>query len=73
MNSRLDRLTAILIDAVIKNYSNIDVYCAARSLERNGVSLETALRILTRPWMRRQLPTKSILSFRALGLQNGAD
>ena len=54
MHSRLDRLTAILIETVIRNYNRQNVASAARVLKQNGVSLDTALRVLTKPWLRRQ-------------------
>ena len=54
MHNRLDRLTAILIESVIQNYDRQNIASAAKTLEQNGVSLDTALRVLTRPWLRRQ-------------------
>lgn len=55
MHNRLDRLTAVLIEAVIRNYDRQNIASAARVLEQNGVSFDTALRVLTRPWLRRQM------------------
>lgn len=55
MHNRLDRLTAILIESVIQNYDRQNIAAAAKTLEQNGVSLDTALRVLTRPLLRRQV------------------
>lgn len=55
MHNRLDRLTAVLIEAVIRNYDRQNIASAARVLEQNGVSFDTALRVLTKPWLRRQM------------------
>jgi hypothetical protein len=54
---RFDRLTAVLIEAVIGNYGSDDIASAAKALATQGVSLDTALRVLTRPWLRRQSHT----------------
>jgi hypothetical protein len=54
---RFDRLTAVLIEAVINKYGSGDLPAAARALAAQGVSLDTALRVLTRPWLRRQSHT----------------
>lgn len=57
MNNRLDRLSAVLIQAVIRNYDRQNIAYAARVLAKNGVPFETALRVLTKPWLRRQSHT----------------
>ena len=57
MNQRFDRLTAILIDAVVDNHATQGIFAAAAALARHGVPLHLALRVLTRPWERRQVPT----------------
>jgi len=64
MHTRIDRLSAILIDAIVCNYRTQDVRLAAAALARNGIALGVALRVLTRPWMRRRLPTASVDSVR---------
>jgi hypothetical protein len=56
-HQRFDRLSAVLIEAVIGNYGSNDIASAARALAAHGVSLDTALRVLTRPWLRRQSHT----------------
>ncbi|WP_312520338.1 hypothetical protein [Massilia sp.] len=57
MRTRIDRLNAILIDAVVSNHRTRGIRSAAETLARNRVSLEVALRVLTRPWQRRVVPT----------------
>jgi hypothetical protein len=54
MHNRLDRLTAILIETVLRNDHGRNIASAAKVLEQHNVSLDTALRVLTRPWLRRQ-------------------
>jgi hypothetical protein len=54
MRMRLDRLTAVLIDAVLKNSSCRSMNTMARVLAKNGVPFHVALRVLTRPAERRQ-------------------
>ena len=53
MRTRLDRLNAILIDAIVSNHRACSIRSAAEALAKNQVSLEVALRVLTRPWQRR--------------------
>jgi hypothetical protein len=53
MRTRLDRLNAILIDAIVSNHRALGIRSAAEALATHHVSLEVALRVLTRPWRRR--------------------
>ena len=53
MRTRLDRLNAILIDAIVSNHRAGSIRSVAEVLASNQVSLEVALRVLTRPWRRR--------------------
>jgi len=53
MRTRIDCLNAILIDAIVSNHRTRSIRSAAEALARNHVSLEVALRVLTRPWQRR--------------------
>lgn len=53
MKSRLDRLSAILIEAVLVNRPFENIQTIARALAHNGIPLEVAIRVLTRPWERR--------------------
>lgn len=53
MNKRLDRLSAVLIDAVLNNWEAQGTVSAARVMAENGVPLHVAVRVLTRPWERR--------------------
>jgi hypothetical protein len=53
MKNRLDRLSAILIDAILINRPFESIQTIARALAHNGVPLEVAIRVLTRPWERR--------------------
>ncbi|HBF49931.1 MAG TPA: hypothetical protein DDX04_05640 [Massilia sp.] len=64
MHTRTDRLSAILIDAIVRNYRTQNIRLAADALARNGIALGVALRVLTRPWMRRHMPTASVDSVR---------
>jgi hypothetical protein len=52
--TRIDRLSAILIDAVLKNYPAQELAAAAQVLAENGIAVQVALRVLTRPSMRRK-------------------
>ena len=70
MHTRTDRLSAILIDAVVRNYRSQGVRCAADALARNGIALEVALRVLTRPWQRRRLQTARLEAVHQL-VRNG--
>jgi len=53
MHTRIDRLNAILIDAIVSNHRARGIRATAEALATNHVSLEVALRVLTRPWRRR--------------------
>jgi hypothetical protein len=53
MNRRTDRSTALLIDAAIHAAAMQGPVGAARELAAHGVSLEVAMRVLTRPAERR--------------------
>ena len=53
MKSRLDRLSAILIEAILVNRPFESIQTIARALAHNGIPLEVAMRVLTRPWERR--------------------
>jgi hypothetical protein len=61
MNKRLDRLTAILIDAILNTMvdqqAQRSILAAAGVLAKNDVPLPVALRVLTRPWESRRGPT----------------
>jgi len=59
MRTRIDCLSAVLIDAIVSNYRARSIRSAADALARNHVSLEVALRVLTRPWQRRVALTSS--------------
>jgi hypothetical protein len=54
MHQRIDRLSAILIDAVLRNYAADHIADAARALAANHIRFEVALRVLTRPSLRRR-------------------
>jgi hypothetical protein len=56
MKKRIDRLTAVLIDAVLNNLARQSTMEAARALAGNNVPIEVALRVLTRPHERREYP-----------------
>lgn len=53
MNRRTDRSTALLIDAAIHIAALAGAVRAARELQQQGVPLEIAMRVLTRPDERR--------------------
>jgi hypothetical protein len=53
MKNRLDRLSAILIDAILTNRPFDSIQTIARALAHNGIPIEVAIRVLTRPWERR--------------------
>ena len=53
MKNRLDRLSAILINAILTNRPFENIQTIARALAHNNVPLEVAIRVLTRPWERR--------------------
>ena len=54
MHNRMDRLSAILVDAVLRNYDKQSIADAARALAENKIPFSVALRTLTRPWLRRR-------------------
>jgi hypothetical protein len=53
MKMRINRLTAVLIDAVLENRAAHCTNSIARALLDNGVPVEVAVRVITRPWQRR--------------------
>jgi len=53
MNRRSDRISALFIDAVLDASRRQGVARAARVLHDDGVPLPVALRVLTRPALRR--------------------
>jgi len=53
MNQRVNRLTAVLIDAILNNRAMQSPGAIARVLAENKVPLDVALRVITRPWERR--------------------
>lgn len=53
MNRRTDRVTALLVDAIVNVSASHGRVIAARSFAEAGVPLHIALRVLTRPWERR--------------------
>lgn len=54
MERRTDYKTALLIEAVIHEASAIGMPAAARRLAELGVTVDVAVRVLTRPVERRQ-------------------
>jgi len=54
MTRRIDRLTQVYIDAVLNSLPSIGQRGAALMLRDLGVPLETAVRVLTQPGMRRR-------------------
>lgn len=60
MFNRMDRLTAILIDAVLRNYSSQNLAGAARALAAGKVPIRVALRVLTRPTLRRKAEVRPL-------------
>jgi len=56
MNRRTDRISALFIDAVLDASRQHGVARAARALHDDGVPLSVALRVLTRPALRRYGP-----------------
>jgi hypothetical protein len=58
MNRRNDRITAMFIDAVLDACGQHDIARAARLLREDGVPLDVALRVLTRPVQRRHDPPR---------------
>jgi hypothetical protein len=54
MENRTDYKTSLLIEAVVHDAPAIGFAAAARRLAELGVSVEVALRVLTRPAERRQ-------------------
>jgi len=61
MRTRIDCLKAILIDAIVSNHRTRSIRSAAEALAQNHVSLEVALRVLTRPWQRRSARTGNLV------------
>ena len=56
MNRRNDRVSALFIDAVLDASRQHGIARAARYLHDDGVPLPVALRVLTRPALRRYAP-----------------
>jgi hypothetical protein len=56
MNRRHDRISAMFIEAVLDASRHHGTSRAARLLNEDGVSLDVALRVLTRPGQRRLGP-----------------
>jgi hypothetical protein len=56
MNRRHDRISAMFIDAVLNAGRQHGIARAARLLRQDGVPLDVALRVLTRPVLRRHGP-----------------
>jgi hypothetical protein len=56
MNRRHDRISAMLIDAVLDASRQHGIARAARLLHEDGVAFDVALRVLTRPGGRRLAP-----------------
>lgn len=57
MNRRIDRSTALLIDAAIHAAATHGAVGAARELRDHGIELVVAVRVLTRPADRRAYRT----------------
>lgn len=53
MNRRTDYHTALLIDTVLDAREHVGINQSARTLRDIGVPIEVAMRLLTRPWDRR--------------------
>lgn len=53
MKRRLNRLSAILIEAILTNRPLHDTQAVARAFADNNISIDIALRVLTRPQLRR--------------------
>jgi len=60
MERRQDHLTEIYIESVINGLPSIGQREAAVVLRDLGVSVETSLRVLTRPDERRQTPARRV-------------
>ena len=58
MNRRNDRISAMVINAVLDASRQQGVARAARLLREDGVPLDIALRVLTRPHERRHAPRR---------------
>jgi hypothetical protein len=56
MNRRHDRISSLFIDTVVAASRQHGIARAARLLHEDGVPLDVALRVLTRPLRRRQAP-----------------
>jgi hypothetical protein len=53
MNRRTDRYTELYVEATLNGLERTGYQAAARALHEQGVPIETALRVLTRPKERR--------------------
>ena len=54
MKRRLDRLSAILIEAILTNRPFYATQLVARAFADNNISIDIALRVITRPRERRK-------------------
>lgn len=58
MNRRTDYHMALLIEAVLNARERVGISTSARTLQGLGVPLEVAVRLLARPWDRRDYRVK---------------
>ena len=56
MNARTDRVTALIVDAILNGVPQHGNASAARALAEAGVPFHVTLRVLTRPQERRSYP-----------------
>lgn len=61
MRSRVNRLTALLIDVLLRNARGKAIAEAAHAFARCGVPIDVALRVLTNPSRRRRYPTPPLI------------
>jgi len=54
MKRRLDRLSAILIEAILTNRPRYATQAVARVFAANNIPIDIALRVITRPQERRK-------------------
>ncbi len=59
MNKRIDRLSAVIVDAILNNQERQSTIGMARAMVENGIPLQVAIRVIARPWERRGAPTSS--------------
>lgn len=55
MKRRLDRLSAILIEAILTNRASYATQAVARAFADNNIPIDIALRVITRPQARRRV------------------